>query len=178
MGDRGAGDPLAGRSGEGTPGGAQAVKLFLCGDVMTGRGIDQILPQPSSPEIYESYLTSAEQYVEVAEQVSGPIPRAVDYDYVWGDALPLLRSGDLVRIQTDREDVEFRFGGLLGTRRAPGQDRRCAYTGSPIAGTALICSRCRAPFSEAAARALGTCPLCDTPFADDAKIALPPEELL
>ena len=53
------------------------LKLFLCGDVMTGRGIDQILPHPSSPEIYESYLTSAEQYIEVAEQVSGPIPRPV-----------------------------------------------------------------------------------------------------
>ncbi len=25
--------------------------LFLCGDVMTGRGVDQILPRPSAPEI-------------------------------------------------------------------------------------------------------------------------------
>ena len=24
--------------------------LFLCGDVMTGRGIDQVLPYPSEPE--------------------------------------------------------------------------------------------------------------------------------
>jgi len=68
------------------------LKLFLCGDVMTGRGIDQILPQPSSPEIYESYLTSAEQYIEIAEQVSGPIPHPVDYDYVWGDALAILQA--------------------------------------------------------------------------------------
>jgi len=59
---------------------------------MTGRGIDQILPQPSSPEIYESYLTSAEQYIEVAELVSGPIPHPVDYDYVWGDALAILKA--------------------------------------------------------------------------------------
>ena len=58
---------------------ADKLKLFLCGDVMTGRGIDQILPQPSSPEIYESYLTSAEQYIEIAEWVSGPIPHPVDY---------------------------------------------------------------------------------------------------
>lgn len=71
---------------------ADKLKLFLCGDVMTGRGIDQILPQPSSPEIYESYLTSAEQYIEIAELVSGPIPHPVDYDYVWGDALAILKA--------------------------------------------------------------------------------------
>ena len=29
------------------------VKIFLCGDVMTGRGIDQILPYPSNPELKE-----------------------------------------------------------------------------------------------------------------------------
>ena len=38
---------------------SELVTLFLCGDVMTGRGIDQILPYPSSPEIYEPYMTSA-----------------------------------------------------------------------------------------------------------------------
>jgi poly-gamma-glutamate synthesis protein (capsule biosynthesis protein) len=75
------------------------LKLFLSGDVMIGRGIDQILPDPSSPEIYESYLTSAEQYIDIAEQVNGPIPRPVDYDYVWGDTLVILRAADpLVRI--------------------------------------------------------------------------------
>jgi poly-gamma-glutamate synthesis protein (capsule biosynthesis protein) len=71
-----------------------SLTLFLCGDVMTGRGIDQILSHPSSPEIYESYLTSAEQYIEVAERVSGPIPRPVDPDYVWGDALKTLRESN------------------------------------------------------------------------------------
>ena len=55
---------------------SRSVKLFLCGDVMTGRGIDQILPYPSSPEIYEPYMTSAVHYVKIAERISGPIPRA------------------------------------------------------------------------------------------------------
>lgn len=32
---------------------ANTVTLFLCGDVMTGRGIDQILPHPSAPQLYE-----------------------------------------------------------------------------------------------------------------------------
>ena len=64
-----------------------ALRLFLCGDVMTGRGVDQVLPHPGDPRIYESYLRSAEQYVRLAEEASGPIPRPVDFSYVWGDAL-------------------------------------------------------------------------------------------
>ena len=62
-------------------------RLLLCGDVMTGRGIDQILRDPVEPHIYEPYMRSAVGYVELAEAVSGPIPRGVDPAYVWGDAL-------------------------------------------------------------------------------------------
>ncbi len=61
--------------------------MFLCGDVMTGRGIDQILPHPSDPVIYESSIKSAKRYVELAEEASGPIPKPVDFAYIWGDAL-------------------------------------------------------------------------------------------
>ena len=63
------------------------VTLFLCGDVMTGRGIDQILPQPSAPHLHEPYVRSALEYVRLAERASGPIARPVDFAYVWGDAL-------------------------------------------------------------------------------------------
>lgn len=61
--------------------------LFLAGDVMTGRGIDQVLPHPSKPRLYESYLKTAEGYMELAEQAHGAIPRPVEFSYVWGDAL-------------------------------------------------------------------------------------------
>lgn len=54
---------------------------------MTGRGIDQVLPHPSDPRLYESYMKSATGYVELAERKNGPIPRSVDFAYVWGDAL-------------------------------------------------------------------------------------------
>lgn len=37
----------------------ETLRLFLCGDVMPGRGIDQILPTPSSPELYEPYVRDA-----------------------------------------------------------------------------------------------------------------------
>jgi poly-gamma-glutamate capsule biosynthesis protein CapA/YwtB (metallophosphatase superfamily) len=65
----------------------RTVTLFLCGDVMTGRGIDQILGRPSDPRIYEGYARSAIDYIGFAESRSGAIPRAVKPDYIWGDAL-------------------------------------------------------------------------------------------
>ena len=40
--------------------GGGEVTLFLCGDVMTGRGIDQIMPEPVDPILRERYVTSAE----------------------------------------------------------------------------------------------------------------------
>ena len=63
------------------------VTLFLCGDVMTGRGIDQILPRPCDPAIREPYMDSALGYVQLAEEANGPIPQSVDASYIWGDAL-------------------------------------------------------------------------------------------
>ena len=63
------------------------VKLFLCGDVMTGRGIDQILPQPCDPRLHEQYMDSALDYVGLAEASTGPISRPVGMSYVWGAAL-------------------------------------------------------------------------------------------
>jgi len=69
---------------------ARDLRLFLCGDVMIGRGVDEILPHPCSPELFESYLRDARDYVGLAEEVSGPIRRPVDFEYVWGDALPAL----------------------------------------------------------------------------------------
>lgn len=63
------------------------VTLFCCGDVMTGRGIDQILPHPSDPRIFEQHARSAEVYVQLAEEKNGRIQRPVGWGYVWGDAL-------------------------------------------------------------------------------------------
>jgi poly-gamma-glutamate synthesis protein (capsule biosynthesis protein) len=67
--------------------GARPVCIFLCGDVMTGRGIDQVLPHPVDPVLYESHVRDARDYVRLAESVNGPIPRPVSFSYVWGDAL-------------------------------------------------------------------------------------------
>ena len=72
---------------ETSSGNYNAITIFLCGDVMTGRGIDQVLPHPGDPTIYESYMKSARGYVKIAEQAHGPIDYPVSFSYVWGDAL-------------------------------------------------------------------------------------------
>jgi hypothetical protein len=36
-----------------TPVSKAAITLFLCGDVMTGRAIDQVLPHPGDPRLHE-----------------------------------------------------------------------------------------------------------------------------
>jgi poly-gamma-glutamate capsule biosynthesis protein CapA/YwtB (metallophosphatase superfamily) len=68
------------------------VTLFLCGDVMTGRGIDQVLPHPGDPQIREPYLKSASDYVRLAEASNGSIPAPVPFPYIWGDALAALET--------------------------------------------------------------------------------------
>ncbi|MDQ2089894.1 CapA family protein [Marimonas arenosa] len=78
------------------------VRLFLGGDVMTGRGIDQILPHPGDPTLHEGYVETAEGYVALAEQRNGPIPRAVPFGYIWGDLLDDL----------ERRDCDLRFVNL------------------------------------------------------------------
>jgi poly-gamma-glutamate capsule biosynthesis protein CapA/YwtB (metallophosphatase superfamily) len=76
-----------------------AITLFVSGDVMTGRGVDQILPHPGRPHLYESYVRSARDYVALAEAENGPIAKPVDFAHIWGDALEeLSRRAPDVRI--------------------------------------------------------------------------------
>jgi poly-gamma-glutamate synthesis protein (capsule biosynthesis protein) len=72
------------------------VTLFLCGDVMTGRGVDQILPHPCGHQIFESYVQDAREYVALAEAHNGPIARPATGAYIWGEALP-----ELTRVAPD-----------------------------------------------------------------------------
>lgn len=69
-----------------------AVKLFLCGDVMTGRGIDQALPNPLPPILYEAWVKNAGKYLWLAEQANGKIKTPLTWDYIWGDALKVWDS--------------------------------------------------------------------------------------
>jgi poly-gamma-glutamate capsule biosynthesis protein CapA/YwtB (metallophosphatase superfamily) len=68
------------------------VTLFACGDVMPGRGVDQILPHPGDPGLREGYARDANAYVRLAERVNGPIPRPAGFSWPWGDALPVVEQ--------------------------------------------------------------------------------------
>ena len=71
------------------------IMLFVCGDVMLGRGIDQILPHPGDPTLYEHYVGSALDYVGLAERAHGPIASPCAFEYVWGDALADLDAAEV-----------------------------------------------------------------------------------
>ena len=64
--------------------------LCLTGDVMMGRGVDQILPAAGDPRLWERYVASAQDYVSLVEAASGPFPQPVDYSWPWGDAMQVL----------------------------------------------------------------------------------------
>ncbi len=102
----------------------QTITLFLGGDVMTGRGIDQVLPHPGNPRIYEPYMTSAKGYVRLAEEVNGPISKPVDFAYIWGDALEELRRTNpdvrIINLETAvTSSPEFWAGKGINYRMQP-----------------------------------------------------------
>jgi poly-gamma-glutamate capsule biosynthesis protein CapA/YwtB (metallophosphatase superfamily) len=80
------------------------ITLFLAGDVMLGRGVDQVLPHPGDPLLREGHMHDARRYVDLAEDENGPILRPVPFDWPWGvllDALDDARpDGRIVNLET------------------------------------------------------------------------------
>jgi poly-gamma-glutamate capsule biosynthesis protein CapA/YwtB (metallophosphatase superfamily) len=74
------------------------LKLFLAGDVMLGRAVDQILPHKSDPRLYESSVKDARDYLP-----SSLKKRTVSYQYPWGDLLddPRFIQSDLKLINLE-----------------------------------------------------------------------------
>lgn len=114
---------------------AGTITLFLCGDVMTGRGIDQILPEPVDPGLHEPYVGSALDYLRLAEARSGAIPRPVDPASIWGAALdelarvrPHVRIANLETAVTrseawENKGINYRMSpGNVGVLTAAGLD--------------------------------------------------------
>lgn len=71
-------------------GDSDVMTLLLGGDVMLGRGVDQVLPRPGDPQLREPHLRDARGYIRLAEHAHGPIPRPVHWNWPWGEALALL----------------------------------------------------------------------------------------
>lgn len=110
------------------------VTLFLAGDVMTGRGIDQILPHPTEPHLHEPYVGDAREYVDLAERASGPIPRAVGFTYPWGVALD-----ELERARPDARIVNLETSVTRSDDHWPGKGIH--YRMSPENVRALTAAR-------------------------------------
>src|SRR6476659_995130 len=91
---------------------------------MLGRGIDQILARPGDPTLWEPAVRDARRYVELAEEVNGPIHRPVDVAWVWGDALPALDAAApdvrIINLETSvTTSDEFAVGKLVLYRMNP-----------------------------------------------------------
>lgn len=99
----------------------QSFTLFLCGDVMTGRGIDQILPYPNDPVLYESYLKNAKDYVKLAEKANGPIEQPVDFTYIWGYAIGAMKEADvrIINLETSITNSNDYFNKGINYRMHP-----------------------------------------------------------
>ncbi len=100
------------------------VTLFACGDVMPGRGIDQILPHPGDPELREHYAVDANAYVRLAERANGPIPRPASFSWPWGDALPVLEEAApavrVINLETSvTRSADFAPGKAVHYRMSP-----------------------------------------------------------
>jgi poly-gamma-glutamate capsule biosynthesis protein CapA/YwtB (metallophosphatase superfamily) len=100
------------------------VTVLLGGDVMLGRGVDQILAHPGEPALREPYVRDARRYVDLAERIHGAIPRPVDWKWPWGEALAILDDiapdVRLVNLETTiTADGEYAPGKAIHYRMHP-----------------------------------------------------------
>lgn len=87
--------------------GKTSLKIFLCGDVMTGRGIDQILVHSAEPQLYESYIKNARDYVLLAKRTNGTIPPVCP----WLELISFERINFKLNYAND-EDCQWLFNAL------------------------------------------------------------------
>lgn len=65
-------------------------RLFLGGDVMIGRGLDQAFRESVDPILHEPWVKDASVYLKLAEEKSGPVATPVEPGYPWGEALEVM----------------------------------------------------------------------------------------
>jgi poly-gamma-glutamate synthesis protein (capsule biosynthesis protein) len=100
------------------------LSIFLGGDLMTGRGVDQILAHPGDPDLWEPGTSDARTYVRLAVEANGPFPTPVPDRWPWGDALDLL----------DRHGAQVRIANLetsVTTQGAPDEGKAVHYRMAP-----------------------------------------------
>lgn len=78
----------------------RTVTLYLAGD----------------SRLFEPYVRSALEYVELAERASGPLRRPVGFSYIWGDAL-----AELERVNPDARIVNLETAVTTNNEPWPGK---------------------------------------------------------
>src|SRR5215471_10016223 len=73
--------------------------------------------------LYEPYVTSANEYVALAERANGPLPRPVDFGYPWGEAI--------AELEDRRPDLRIINLETSVTRHAEPEPKRINYRMSP-----------------------------------------------
>ena len=118
------------------------MRIFLCGDVMTGRGIDQVLPHPCDPRLHESHMELATGYVRLAEQANGPIPTPVDFPYIWGAALHELKHTRPDARIINLENAALRAATTMSPKASTKQQATSSRTLAawPLRGLTAACS--------------------------------------
>jgi len=104
--------------------GGRTTTVLLCGDVMLGRGVDQILRHPGDPALVEQSVRDARGYVHLAEVASGAIPRPVADGWPWGEALAEVAHARpavlVVNVETSiTRAAEFALGKAVHYRMSP-----------------------------------------------------------
>jgi poly-gamma-glutamate capsule biosynthesis protein CapA/YwtB (metallophosphatase superfamily) len=113
---------------------AEDTTVLLCGDVMLGRGIDQILRHPGDPALIEPWVRDARAYVRLAEEVSEAVPIPVDDTWPWGAAL-----SDIERSRPDAFVLNLETSITRADDFAPGKDIH--YRMSPANLGCLVAAR-------------------------------------
>lgn len=92
------------------------IRLLLGGDVMLGRGIDQVMAHPVEPTLHEPSVRDARDYVRLAERASGPIPAPVPPEWPWGEALAAMQ-----RLRPHRRLINLETAVTAGGHPWPGK---------------------------------------------------------
>jgi poly-gamma-glutamate capsule biosynthesis protein CapA/YwtB (metallophosphatase superfamily) len=95
---------------------SDSISLFLAGDVMTGRGVDQLLPLSNPPALREAFVRDARDYIALAEAANGPIPRPVPLEWPWGEVPALLDEA-----APDLRIINLETSVTTASRFAPGK---------------------------------------------------------
>lgn len=83
---------------------AHTIRIFLGGDVMTGRAIDQLFHIHNADDFGKPEHVPAKQYRDWSAACNGGLRTPVSHDYIWGEALAIIDNAQpdfrLVNLET------------------------------------------------------------------------------